>query len=642
MTKHKTRPKRRSGWKLSEPKYGLVMAKDIMVPMRDQVRLAADVYLPAIDGKSVDGHWPTILQRTIFDKSNIHYAGHAEYFCKRGYAAVVMDCRGRFNSEGEYYHFVNEAEDGYDTCEWIGRQSWSSGEIGTFGCSYSSQVQSAMATQNPKNLTAMIPMQGPSNIYEYGQRHDGALQHKVTTAGFWLGVMSQEARDNPEIRKALEGARMSDWLSRLPLKRGQSPLALVPNYESFVFDFMTRGDHEEFWDQPGFNIEKYYDRHSDVPIYLVGGWYDSWSRAVLGQFTKLSKCKKGPIKILMGPWIHSDDSVELTYAGDVDFGPKASLKGNLAEHRNAWRLRWFDRWLKGIENGVDDEPPIKLFVMGGGSGRKNTDGRLDHGGRWRDESEWPLARTQFTNYYLHAGGTLGPNKPRGSRLPSGYSFDPRNPVPTISGNISGLAEIVPMEPGVHGDPPPMTRLRNLAVQGAMHHAEHPGGFGCKPPYLPLSARQDVLCFQTPPLEQDVEVTGPVTVKLWASSSALDTDFTAKLLDIYPSSRDYPDGYHMNIIEGIIRARYRDRSGKAKLLKPGTIYQFEIILEPTSNLFQTGHRIRVDISSSNFPRFDINPNTGEPVGQQTHTVVAHNKIWHDARRPSCIVLSIVGP
>ena len=257
--------------KLSKPQYGVLIAKDVMVPMRDGVRLAADLYFPAIDGKAVEGRWPSVMQRTPYNKSDVHYGGHAEYFCKRGYVGIIMDCRGRFNSEGDYYHFIYEAEDGYDTCEWVGRQTWSDGRIGTFGVSYGSQVQSAMATQNPKNLTAMIPTEGPSNIYEYGLRHDGAFQLKFLTAGFWFGLMSQEARDNPAIKKALESARMGDWLWRLPLKRGQSPLALIPNYESFVIDFMTRGDHEPFWDQPGFNIEAHYDEHSDVPTYLVCG-----------------------------------------------------------------------------------------------------------------------------------------------------------------------------------------------------------------------------------------------------------------------------------------------------------------------------------------------------------------------------------
>ncbi|MBI3979990.1 MAG: CocE/NonD family hydrolase [Chloroflexi bacterium] len=620
--------------------YGVVVAKDLMVPMRDGTRLATDVYRPAVDGEVVPGQFPTILQRTPYDKSSGRFVGHAEYFCKRGYVSIVQDVRGRFNSEGEYYHFINEATDGYDTVEWIAGQRWSDGKVGTFGVSYGSQVQSALATQNPPHLAAMIPMEGPSNIYTYGLRHDGAFQLKFWTVGFWFGFSSKEARANPAIKKALEGARMADWLRRIPLKRGQSPVALIPSYERFVFDFITRGDYDEFWAHPSFNIEAHYDEHADVPTYLVGGWYDSWSRAMCTHFVELSRRKKGPIKLLMGPWIHGDETVSLTYAGEVDFGPQASLDGNLAESHSAWRGRWFDRWLKGIENGAENEPPIKLFVMGGGSGQKNAEGRLDHGGRWRDEYEWPLARTRFTNYYLHAGGVLSPTPPAGAAPPSRYRFDPNDPVPTISGNLSGLAEIVPMPAGVGGEPPPMTRLRNLAIQGAAHQAERPDLLACKPPYLPLAARPDVLVFETAPLAEDVEVTGPITVQLRASSSAPDTDFTAKLLDIYPSSADYPDGYHMNICEGIIRARYRDFSGKASLLDPGKVYEFTIILEPTSNLFTAGHRIRLDISSSNFPRFDVNPNTGEPVGQHTHAVAADNTLYHDAEHPSHVVLPII--
>ena len=622
----------------SRPDYGVVIAKDVMVPMRDGVRLATDVYRPALDGEPVSGRFPTILQRTIYDKSTEEYVAPAEYFCKRGYAAVVQDCRGRFNSEGEYYHMANEAENGFDTAAWIGAQGWSDGKIGTFGTSYGSQVQSAMATQNPPNLAAMIPMYGPSNIYSYGMRHDGAFQLKFLASGFWLGADSKEANADPAIRRALTEARVSDWLWKLPLKRGRSPLSLVPNYERWVFDFMTRGDHDEFWDNPGFNSEAYHDQHSDVPIYHVGGWYDSWSRSSFIQLVELARRKKGPVKLLMGPWVHG--GAALTYAGDVDFGPQASLHGNLAESEEAWMLRWFDHWLKGIENGVEQEPLIKLFVMGGGSGRRNADGRLGHGGRWRDEHEWPLARTGFTEYYLHADGTLSTEPPGDDDPPSRYRYDPKDPVPTISGNLSGLSEVVELPDDVYGGPSNLTLRRPVVIAGAAHQAEHSAGFGCKPPYLPLSARQDVLVFQTPPLEKEVEVTGPITVKLWASSSATDTDFTAKLLDIYPPTADYPDGYHMNICEGIVRARYRDYSGKAKLLEPGMVYEFKIMLEPTSNFFQAGHRIRLDISSSNFPRFDVNPNTGEPVAQHTHTVAADNVVYHDARRPSHLVLPVI--
>ena len=619
-----------------QAEYGVVVAKDIMAPMRDGVRLATDIYRPARDGEPVPGKFPAVLLRTIYDKSSGRLVKYMDYFCKRGYVSVVQDCRGRFNSDGEYYHGINEARDGYDTVEWLAAQNWSDGKVGTFGGSYESWVQSAMATQNPPHLSAMVPRGGPSNIYAYGLRHDGAFQLKFLTVGFQLGADSKEATANPSISQALE--RVGEWLWRLPLKRGQSPLALVPNYERFVFDFMTKGDYDEYWANPSFDIEAHYDQHSDIPIYFVGGWYDSWSRATLTQFGELSERKKGPIRVLMGPWTHGGESV--THSGDVDFGPQATLNGNLAEDYNDWLLRWFEHTLKGVKNSVADQPPIKIFVMGGGSGRKNTEGRLDHGGYWRDECEWPLARTEWMNYFLHADGTLRPDMPADGEPPGRYRYDPEDPVPTISGNLSGLAEVLPLPEGIRDGVPISWRWRMIAPPGAAHQTEYPGGFGCKPPYLPLSARRDVLVFQTPPLTEDVELTGPITAKLWASSSAVDTDFTSKLLDIYPSSTDYPDGYDMNICEGIIRARYRDFSGKARLLEPGKIYEFKIILEPTSNLFKAGHRIRLDISSSNFPRFDINPNTGEPVGQHTHTIVAENVIYHDARHPSHVVLPII--
>ena len=622
----------------SSPDYGVVVAKDLMVPMRDGVRLATDVYHPALDGEAIVGPRPVILQRTIYDKANPVFAGPAEYFCKWGYVSVVQDCRGRFASEGVYYHMANEALDGYDTVEWTASQSWSNGRTGSFGTSIGSQVQSALATQNPPHLSAMIPVEGPSNIYRYGLRHDGAFQLKFLTAGFWIGADSKEAAADPRVARAMEDA--SQWLQPMMPKRGESPLAMVPDHERWVFDFMTRGDHEEFWDNPSFNIEAHYDQHSDVPTYLVGGWYDSWSRAMVTHFQELSRRKNGPIKLLMGPWTHNDVSVSLTYSGDADFGPSASLNVNLAEDFNAWRLRWFDRWLKDVENGVEDEPAIKLFVMGGGTGRKNDQGRLDHGGGWREENEWPLARTRFTNYYLHADGGLSVDAPSDTPPATAYIHNPEHPVPTISGNLSGLVEVVPMPEGVTGNVPPSARRRNIGIPGGAHQVERPDAFACRPPFPLLADRNDVLVFQTGPLTSDIEVTGPVTVKLWASSGAVDTDFTAKLIDVYQPSSDYPDGYHLNICEGIIRARYRDYTGKASLLVPGQVYEFEIVLEPTSNVFAAGHRIRLDVSSSNFPRFDVNPNTGEQVGMHTHTVIAENSVYHDRDRPSYVVLPVI--
>ncbi|MEE8442219.1 MAG: CocE/NonD family hydrolase, partial [Dehalococcoidia bacterium] len=260
-----------------------------------------------------------------------------------------------------------------------------------------------------------------------------------------------------------------------------------------------------------------------------------------------------------------------------------------------------------------------LFIMGGGDGRMNDAGRMNHGGYWRSESEWPLARTQFTNYYLSSGGLLSTD-PSASDTPSTtFQFDPDNPVPTLGGNLSG-------------------GLMTLA--GAFHQQERSDFYGCKPPYLPLSSRHDILVFQTPVLEEDVEVTGPITVNLWISSSALDTDFTAKLLDVCPPNEDYPDGFEMNLTDSIMRVRYRNSWEKAELMTPGEVYKISFPLYPNGNLFKKGHRIRVDISSSNFPRFDVNPNTGEALGKELRRVVAENSVHHSPDRQSHVVLPII--
>ena len=322
----------------------------------------------------------------------------------------------------------------------------------------------------------------------------------------------------------------------------------------------------------------------------------------------------------MGPWTHGNRSV--THAGDVDFGPAATLDDNLAADYFAIRLRWFDRWLRGIDNGVDREPPVHIFVMGGGSGRRNRAGRLEHGGRWRAETDWPLPGTTFTRYYFHASGLLGRSPPGVPVASRSYAYDPRHPVPTIGGTITSGAPIM--------------------EGGAYDQRESARFFGSERPYRPLAERADVLVFQTPALAQDVEVTGPILLKLWVSSDCPDTDFTAKLVDVYPPSADYPDGFAMNLTDGILRARYRDSWETPARLQGGKIYRVSIEPFPTSNLFQKGHRIRVDLSSSNFPHFDLNPNTGEPEGAWTTTRVARNTVHMDRLRPSHIVLPVVPP
>jgi putative CocE/NonD family hydrolase len=314
--------------------------------------------------------------------------------------------------------------------------------------------------------------------------------------------------------------------------------------------------------------------------------------------------------LIVGPWTHSRPNV--SFAGEAQFTPDAAID------LNSFELRWFDHVLKGVDKGIAREAPVRIYVMGGGDGHKTPEGRIFVGGHWRDEQEWPLVRTKPTPYYLHAGGVLAAEEPKPDP-PITYLFDPHKPVPTLGGNTSSQGA--------------------LSTQGAADQrcrAEMPLCNDTNP----LSARNDVLVFQTPPLADDVEVTGRLVVKLWASSDSPDTDFTAKLIDVYPPNKDFPAGVDLNIGDSIVRARYRNGRGKEEFLKPGQPYEFTIEMYPTSLLFAKGHRIRLDISSSNFPRFDVNPNSGEPLNQNRRWRVARNSIYMDSEHPSHIVLPII--
>ena len=325
-------------------------------------------------------------------------------------------------------------------------------------------------------------------------------------------------------------------------------------------------------------------------------------------------------------------------SGDVDFGPEARF-GNPVY--NEHRLRWFDRWLKDVENGVESDPPVRLFVTGGGSGRRNGDGRLEHGGRWREESEWPPARTWTATYYLREGGGLTREMPAEFDPGATFTHDPDSPVPTISACVTGLNEAVSLPDWANlAAIDPRTYIRPFVIEGGAHQQQSLDRPWPESPEIPLAARPDVLVFPTKPLEDAVEVTGAVVVLLSVSSSAVDTDFTAKLLDVYPPNEDYPDGYHLNLADTILRARYRDGFERGELMEPGRVYQVRIVLPPFSNLFAAGHRIRLDVAGSNFPRFDVNPNTGEPVGKHTHTLKARNTVYVDRSRPSQISLPII--
>jgi putative CocE/NonD family hydrolase len=606
--------------------------------MRDGTRLTADVYRPAVEGIPEIDPLPALLERTPYGKRDPERAQRARCFARHGYIVVLQDCRGCFDSEGDLYFLKNEPLDGYDTVEWISRQPWCNGKVGTYGTSYAAWTQLALATQNPPHLCCMFPIMGGWNGHTSTVRHGGAMELRFMAWAFWHSALNRNRalKRDPWIDRALNLADFRYWLNKMPIRKDETALALVPNYERWMLDIFQHGDYDDFWKQPGFAFDEYLHQLADVPIFLCGGWYDSYTRATLEAFVALYKHKKGPIRVMMGAWTHGTYTTELSCAGDVEFGPSAPV-----ESIDKLHLDWFNRWLKGRQNGIDKEPSVRIFVMGGGTGSKTKDGRLDHGGQWRDERAWPLPLTQYTRFYLHANRILSPQFPDNESPSTTYVFDPSNPVPTLGGNFSSLDYLKPYPPNVKAELIPSSLRREpITPNGGFDQRESPRFFGCKPPYLPLSARSDVLVFQTSPLEQDTEVTGPIQVQLWASSSAVDTDFTAKLLDVYPSTQDYPEGYALNISDSIIRARYRNSRGKAELMKPGEICEFIIVLYPTSNLFKKGHRIRLDISSSNFPRFDVNPNTGELLGSEQKKNVAENTIYHNSEHASHIVLPIV--
>ena len=333
---------------------------------------------------------------------------------------------------------------------------------------------------------------------------------------------------------------------------------------------------------------------------------------------------------------------EATSCHEVDFGPD-SVWG--VDRYFSEQLDFFSRWLPDDATGQPEgEAPIRLFVMGGGSGRTTADGKLDHGGRWRNEHEWPLARRVETTLWLHGDGALRDEPPPADAEPLRYAFDPSHPVPTIGGAYCAIGELpeegAGMEQAWARFLHPVLRLRDLLTPGPADQREHPRFFGSEPPYPRLSERPDVLVFQTEPLSEPVEVTGPSVVHLWVASSALDTDFTAKLIDVHPPNEDYPEGFDMLLVDSVIRCRFREGFDREVLLEPDVPVPVTISLWATSNLFDAGHRIRLDVSSSNWPRLDVNPNTGEPLGRHTHQVVAQQTVYVDAGRASHVVLPVI--
>ena len=509
----------------SHRQYDHIVERDISVEMADGVTLTLDIYRPALDGEAVAGQWPVLLERTPYNKDRLSYSITGRTFAERGYVYVIQDVRGRYASEGHFEFLRNEADDGRDTMQWIAEQPWCGDGIGTLGISYTTATQQALAVRNPPKLATQALYDGPYNYFRQTMRHGGACEYGIAFQYVvFMARSGQQALTDPRIRRELDAmwASLTRWLVHQPLRQGASPLRLTPDYEQWFFDMLTTSDFEDYWRTPDLCIEDHIDDYPDIPLLLETSWYGHHITATLWKYEQLKKRHRTPKQLIIGTWLHGGDMFTQSWAGDLDFGPDAALPDN-----NSMRLRWFDQHMKGMATGLDQEAPVKIFVMGGGSGRRDAMGRLSHGGAWRDEQEWPLARTQETALFLQPDGTLSPDRPAADAAPHQYDFDPANPVPTVGGNFTNY--------GTSG-----------FLEGGGYDQQSGTMSGDKSPRLPLAARPDVLVFRTPPLEQLTEVTGVVTCRLFVSSSTVDTDFTVKLIDEYPPNEDYPNGYALNL------------------------------------------------------------------------------------------------
>ncbi len=552
--------------------------------MSDGTRLSVDVYLP--DAK---GPFPTMLLRNPYESSSDVNIDWAAWWARRGYAVVAADCRGKYQSGGTFDAYRDDGPDGHDTIEWIAEQPWSNGKVGMSGRSYGGITQWQAAPHRPPHLTAIAPQVIMGDYFSECHRIGGAVQWALTIMA--AITFSTNVAFVQKGNSHLFGNQR--FYRHLPLI--DADVVATGREISYFRDWMEHELDDGYWHE--FNT---HDRVADidVPVIQQAGWYDPYTESMFRLHNGMresahSAHARQNQKIYVIPWTHHiPDSSRL---GDLDFGPEALVD------LNAEDLRWYDHWLKGIDTGIMDEPPIKLFVMG-----RN---------QWRHENEWPLARTEFTPWFLHSGGranTLWGDgslslDPPGAEQADRFVYDPEDPVPTVGGNNSTWTL--------------MKFAADQIVPGPVDQRA-------------VERRDDVLVYTGPVLDRDLEITGPLQVVLYAASSARDTDFTAKLVDVWP------DGRAIHIAEGIIRARHRSGLSKSELLEPGTVQEYRIELASTSNVFRQGHRLRVEISSSNFPRFDRNHNTGGSIATGTSLEVAHQTVLHTAEHPSHILLPVI--
>jgi uncharacterized protein len=545
--------------------------------------LHADIYRPKREGR-----FPMLLQRTPYNKSSEVDFGYRA--AAAGYVVVVQDVRGRYTSEGEWYPFRCESQDGYDTVEWVASLPYSNGKVGMFGGSYVGATQMLAAIARPPHLAGICPIVTASNYHNGWTYQGGAFEQwfdESWTSGLAQDTLNRHVQDNTNAMKGI-------WklpLAAYPLfnfQNGSPKLDSPDELAPYFLDWLAHPDYDDYWKR--WSIEEHYSDIA-VPVLTVAAWYDIFQGGSLRNYQGIrtkdgSDAAKEGQHLLVAIGGHAGEGRKI---GDVDFGPSAA-EFNEAEVT----LQWYDYLFKGVKNQFAQKP-VRIFIMGAN--------------QWRDEDEWPLKRARQTKYFLHSSagansirgyGSLSTADPR-SESPDHYIYDPSNPVPTIGGPLCCDSKHLP--PGPRDQ-------------------------------RPNESRDDVLVYSTEPFSRDFEVTGPVSVELYAKSSAVDTDFTAKLIDVRPN------GFAQNLTEGIVRARYRDSQETPEMMNPGQIYKFVIDLWSTSNVFRPGHRLRLEISSSNFPRFDRNLNTGQKIGFDSRYVPATNTIYHDAQHPSAVILPVV--
>ena len=565
----------------------------IPVTMRDGVALYADLYRPAGAAPL-----PVLLQRTPYDKSQARDGSlDALRAASHGYAVVIHDTRGRYASEGKFYPFLNEPDDGYDTVQWCAAQPWSSGQIGMYGRSYVGATQWLCAITNPPALTAIAPGITASDYYE-GWTYQGgafALGFALSWTMRQLTLANLDAIGRRHQLPADTRQMLLDAFNELDVTLRQQPIVDLPQLQEplagYFYDWIRHSSADDYWRR--WRIEDYYARLT-VPALHIGGWHDIFLLGTLRNYAGMrdkaaDAAARAGQRLVVGPWHHGPFGET---SGDYFFGLGAS---GAAIDTDGLQLRWFDYWLKGAQNGVDADPPVRIFTMG-----RN---------EWRSEAEWPPASAQYTDYYLHSAGGANTAAGDGGLSPTApadeptdcFLYDPRHPVPTRGGPLCCGPSFVP--------------------GGAYDQQD-------------IETRSDVLCYTTPPLDADLEVTGPVTLLLYAATTAADTDFTAKLVDVEPC------GAARNLADGIIRARYRQGTDKARPITPGAVHEYAIDLVATSNVFRAGHRIRLEVSSSNFPRFDRNFNTAGEPWAAAESIPAVQTIHHSAQYPSRLRLPVI--